>query len=71
MSDEPRFREVYRRERGAAHGRPKVICDSPGVACDVCCIVGRCLGFDSSDEEYGPFWICAECFGNALNGERL
>lgn len=69
MSDELSYREVFRRNRAAFHGRPKVVLDSPEVACDVCACIGRCVGFDTSDEEYGPFWICRVCAENAFGGE--
>ncbi len=52
--------EIWRKERAACHGRPKTIRLGYEV-CDVCGQDRQCLGFDSSDEEYGDVWVCEEC----------
>lgn len=44
----------------ACYGRNKVIA-CRRVECDVCGELDKCLGFDSSDEEYGSIWICENC----------
>lgn len=44
----------------SSHGREKVVTSSE-VECDACGEERFCLGFDTSDDEYGPVWICAAC----------
>lgn len=51
---------IFHKDRAARHGRPKTI-RRLGTNCDVCGAHSVCLGFDTSDEEYGDFWICEDC----------
>lgn len=54
---------IINKPRAAAHGRPKEIVRAMAV-CDVCGDRELCLGFDSSDGEYGWVWICHGCTAN-------
>lgn len=47
-------------KRAAKHGRPMEILRHL-KPCNVCNVAADCLGFDVSDEEYGPMWICKTC----------
>jgi hypothetical protein len=51
---------LWRGERAAGHGRDKVV-HFATADCDTCGRREHCLGFDSSENEYGPVWICQTC----------
>ncbi len=51
---------LWQKQGAAAHGRPKHVFF--GTAdCDTCDRREHCLGFDSSEDEYGPVWVCQTC----------
>ena len=51
---------LWQKRDAARHGRPKQVFFAT-ADCDTCGRREHCLGFDSSEAEYGPVWICQTC----------
>lgn len=57
---------VWQKKHGAHHGRDMLVFRMV-QPCNLCEQEQVCLGFDSSEDEYGAIWICQTC---ALAGFR-
>lgn len=53
---------VYKRVRGAYHGRDITVRYGT-MPCVMCGAHTTCLAFDSSEGEYGPVRVCQPCMG--------
>lgn len=63
---------IWSKTGAAGHGRPKEIAHTCSGVCDVCeHDDATCLGFDSSEGEYGPVWICETCAHTAFTTKAL
>lgn len=57
---------IFRNTAQKAHGRPKEAWYSKRAPCAKCGETSECAGFDSSEDEYGPVWICAPCLSEIV-----
>lgn len=57
---------IFRNKAQAVHGRAKEAWYVSKAPCSKCGEPSECAGFDSSEDEYGPVWVCAPCLSEIV-----